>query len=214
MMKDTLIKTYQNSPISFLSDGWVNATEMGKAFDTRPVDFLRHEQAKRFIAALQDTLAEEEKTKVRNHTLVPVEIIRVVKGGRVGEAGTWMHPLLAVQFAQWCSPHFGIWCSRIMLDVLAGKTITPERADSLMPGIGSVKDAIDALWDKTVSNGTVTMRIKSIHGTPTQISDLIYNQTGELVSPSWIGRAARIGVVSALVTRSATARHCVINRPI
>jgi len=30
----------------------------------------------------------------------------------IGHGGTWAHPDIAIQFAQWCSPGFALWVSR------------------------------------------------------------------------------------------------------
>lgn len=33
-------------------------------------------------------------------------------GGDLIQQGTWAHPDIAIQFAQWCSPKFALWVSR------------------------------------------------------------------------------------------------------
>lgn len=213
-MNALLIKTYQNSPIPFLSDGWVNATQMAKAFGTRPREFLKHEPAQKYITALKDVLKEEVKTKgLLSPTVPEPDVVRVVYGGKEGEHGTWMHPDLALEFARWLSPHFGIWCNRVMRDVLEGKTVTPQRAAELLPGVAGVRDAVDALWAARFSSGAVTMRLKRIHGTPTQIANAITNITGETHAANWVGRALRNGVGKAKLVRTAAARRYTLTRP-
>jgi hypothetical protein len=75
------------------SDVMINATHMGKAFGKKPVDFLKLEQTKSFINALE--------VKVKNPTF------KTVKGRH--HAGTWMHKKLALKFAGWLNPEFELW---------------------------------------------------------------------------------------------------------
>ncbi|RYD41977.1 MAG: KilA-N domain-containing protein [Verrucomicrobiaceae bacterium] len=45
----------------------------------------------------------------------------IVKGGQQPQ-GSWVHPLLAVNLAMWCSPDFGVKVSQWVLDWMSGKT--------------------------------------------------------------------------------------------
>ena len=101
MENDIINYEWDGSSISFNLSGngtMINATEMAKAFGKRPVDWLRFDQSKNFIKVL---------SKVRNHTLE--ELVYVVKGGN--HPGTWMHEDVAIEFARWLNPLFGIWCN-------------------------------------------------------------------------------------------------------
>lgn len=80
---------------------------MGQRFRSRPTFFLRTEATQRFIAALEADLGDVQKCT------------SVQKGG-IGQ-GTWMHPDLAMEFARWLSPEFGIWCNRQIRRILRGE---------------------------------------------------------------------------------------------
>ena len=95
-MNELLKYTYEGSEVTF-SNGdnvMVNATQMAKAFGTKPADWLRNEQAQRMINAI----AVSQKCDTAD--------LVVVKQG-----GTWMHEDVALVFAQWLSPEFYIWCN-------------------------------------------------------------------------------------------------------
>lgn len=99
--------SYQENPIKFNigSKVMVNATNMAKPFGKRPVDWLRFNQSQEFINAL---------SKVRNHTLA--DLVQVTKGGI--NSGTWFHEDVAIEFARWLSPEFGIWCNDRIKEIL------------------------------------------------------------------------------------------------
>lgn len=79
----------------------INATEMVKIFNKRINDYLRQESTQEYIQAISDD------------TGIPVsEVYQVVKGGNPWLQGTWMYEDLALDFAQWLSPKFKLWCNR------------------------------------------------------------------------------------------------------
>jgi phage antirepressor YoqD-like protein len=93
--------SYQGSIITFqLGNGEVmtNATEMAKAFNKTPKDWLRTGPALEFINAL---------SSVRHISTTELVIVR--QGGDF--QGTWMHEDVALEFARWLSPSFAIWCN-------------------------------------------------------------------------------------------------------
>jgi len=81
------------------SDGYVNLTQMCKAYDTRLDNWLRLKSSKAEMDALSDSLTSEES------------LLEVVKGkfSDNREQGTWGHPLLAVKVARWISPQLANW---------------------------------------------------------------------------------------------------------
>lgn len=99
-MNNLLSYAYQDSEVTF-SNGdnvMVNATQMAKAFGTKPANWLRIEQAQRMIEAI----AASQKCE-------PTDLVIVKNGG--SNYGTWMHEDVALVFAQWLSPEFYVWCN-------------------------------------------------------------------------------------------------------
>lgn len=81
----------------------INATNMAKMFPGKLIgDFLRLQSTKEYIRALE------------SDTRIPITgLCKVVQGGTPQEQGTWMYKTLALKFAKWLNPYFGIWCHGI-----------------------------------------------------------------------------------------------------
>jgi hypothetical protein len=120
---ETPVFIYKGYEISFQrEDGsvMVNATEMAKAFDKRPADWLRTEQSERLLNAM----AASQKC-------VPADLVKVINGG--GNYGTWMHEDVALLFAQWLSPEFYIWCNDRIKELLkVGMTAMPQTVEAML----------------------------------------------------------------------------------
>jgi hypothetical protein len=92
-------------------DGYVNATAMctaaGKLFG--------HYNA---LRATQDFL-----TELSSDIGIPIsELVVVIKGGNSAQQGTWVHPDVAINLGQWCSPKFAVAVSRWVRDWMAGNS--------------------------------------------------------------------------------------------
>ena len=101
---------YKDRPILFTEDGWFNATEAASHYGRRPVDWLKLDSTKDYIAALLRHLGQSEESS----------LWRSRRGGKPGQAGTWMHPKLGVAFARWLEPDFAVWAD-LQIDALIQK---------------------------------------------------------------------------------------------
>lgn len=113
---------YKGSNISFANgkNVMINATEMAKSFDKRPVDWLQNQSTIAFL---------NELSKVRKSTLT--DLVQVTKGGN--NPGTWMHEDVALEFARWLSPAFAIWCNDRIKELLKyGMTATQPTLDEMV----------------------------------------------------------------------------------
>jgi hypothetical protein len=104
---------YNGTAVSFTGDGWFNATAVAARFDKRPVDWLRLPETKRYIEALAAARGISERTA----------LIRAKRN-----SGTWMHPKLAVRFAQWLDVDFAIWCDEQIDHILRGGLAVWQKA--------------------------------------------------------------------------------------
>lgn len=99
-------------------DGYINATALCKAAGKRMYDYLRLENTKAFISAL------ESKTKIPASAL-----IQSVKGGNVELQGTWVHPYVAGNLAQWADADIAadvsIWIAEWMGGGIKPQTTMP-----------------------------------------------------------------------------------------
>ncbi len=104
-----ITKTYDGMQVDFTGDGWFNATAVAAKFGKRPVDWLKLPETKRYIAAL-----------AKRGNVKESHFARTRRGGRMGEAGTWLHPKLGVAFARWLDLDFAIWCDEQIDRLLRG----------------------------------------------------------------------------------------------
>jgi hypothetical protein len=92
------------------SDGYVNATAMCKASGKLIGDYGRLQSTQAFLKEL--SLATG---------LSVAELVIVVKGGEPEMQGTWVHPDVAINLGQWCSPKFAVAVSGWVREWLTGK---------------------------------------------------------------------------------------------
>lgn len=109
MKNEIKIFEYKNTPVTFQfgqgEDVMINATEMAKVFGKRPVDYLKTQSASELVNAI---------SKVKNVTLD--DIVTVIHGG--SNNGTWMEETVALDFAQWLSVDFKLWCLGRIKEIL------------------------------------------------------------------------------------------------
>lgn len=102
------------------ADSYLNATAMCQANGKRINNYLRQQATQDFISAL------EAETRISAS-----DLLQVRKGGSEAQ-GTWVHPLVAVNLAQWLSPQFAVWCSKIIYTkVLENARLSPEQQRKL-----------------------------------------------------------------------------------
>lgn len=121
-MNTPIVYDYKGSKISFANgkNVMVNATEMAKSFDKRPVDWMQNQSTIAFL---------NELSKVRKSTLT--DLVQVTKGGN--NSGTWMHEDVALEFARWLSPAFAIWCNDRIKELMKyGMTATQPTLDEMV----------------------------------------------------------------------------------
>ena len=108
---------YQDMTVAFTEAAWFNATEVANRYGKRPVDWLRLPETRRYIKALCQKYEVKES-----------HFVKTKRGGDLKtevrkshfDQGTWMHPKLAVRFAQWLDIDFAIWCDEQIDSLLRG----------------------------------------------------------------------------------------------
>jgi len=93
-------------------DGYLDATAMCRAHRKQFNDYRRLQQTEAFLDALALT------------TGIPVVNLVQSTEGRSG--GTWIHPQVAVNLAQWCSPEFAVIVSRWVVEWFSAGRIEPS----------------------------------------------------------------------------------------
>lgn len=104
-------------------DGFINGTAMAVAHGKKINDWFRNGLTLKLFEALAlDLNLEIKEENSRNLDAVKLsaskyknlfpELIFAKQGSPEAGGGTWVHPDLAIQLAQWCSPRFAIQVSR------------------------------------------------------------------------------------------------------
>lgn len=154
--------TYNGSKITF-SQGknvYICATQMARGFNKSPYDWLKTQAAQEYIKAVS------AETKISVSELV---ITRKGGGSVQTTQGTWMHKDVAMEFARWLAPVFGLWCNHRIEELLtAGKT---ELANYKMP----VPTAA------VVKNDSITTSAMRVHD-----KDYSFSEVGRLIK--WNGK--------------------------
>ena len=116
------------------NDGYINLNQMADVAEKRIDNWLRLQETKELIAEFEGQVVDSSDLRNRPKALV------TLKGGSRG-GGTWAHPDIAIQFAQWCSPAFALQVSRWVREWMT----TPKDPLSDIDRVG----LRDALKDET-----------------------------------------------------------------
>lgn len=117
MKNNVVVIDYNGLHVSFTTDAWFNATEVAKRFGKRPVDWLRLDETQSYLKALSAALGISE----------PKSLIQAKRN-----SGTWLHPKLAVRFAQWLDIEFAVWCDLQIDNILRASYSPPNMMQLLL----------------------------------------------------------------------------------
>ena len=105
-----IIFNYQRSNIPFAltgNDVMINATLMAKACGKRVFNYTRNSGFQELVDAVSSV------TQIR-----ATELVMTVQSGIPQNQGTWFHRLIAIHFAMWCNPKFGVWCLQKLDEII------------------------------------------------------------------------------------------------
>jgi len=92
------------------SDGYINATAMCNAARRQIGHYLEIKNTQLFLSELQSDIG------------IPISVlVQVTKGGHSSFQGTWVHPQVAINLAQWLSAKFAVQVSSWVYDWLSKK---------------------------------------------------------------------------------------------
>jgi hypothetical protein len=114
------------------SDRYLDATAMCQANDKRLNNYLRNKTTQEFLRELardrgipiyQDgpnrgRTYSDGRIRATGEIPSSHSLIEMTHGGVPGEQGTLIHPLVAMNLAQWLSPKFAVWVAKIALERL------------------------------------------------------------------------------------------------
>lgn len=120
---NTQIFQYNNNPVTFRMDGgitYVSATEMAKPFGKRPNDYLSLPSTNELVKAI-----------TRKSGIAENQLIKINRGGL--NPATWLHEDVALDFAQWLSVDFRLWCLDRLKELLKyGITATQPTIETII----------------------------------------------------------------------------------
>ncbi len=114
-------------------DGYVNLGELCATHGKKFGNWSRLKSSRDYLAAISETLTPRESHFCASPIIEDINAI----GGR---AGTWGHPLVAIEVARWISPAFGVWCNQHI------KTLMETGSTSLQPAPALPKSFSEALY--------------------------------------------------------------------
>ena len=110
-----------------IEDGYINLNDIAKSTGKRLDKWLANKTTQGLFLEFEKQQTDTPNSGYRNRAIIST------KGG-AGGGSTWAHPQIAIQFAQWCSPAFALWCSRIIIDYMtygAGNPLWQENRKQL-----------------------------------------------------------------------------------
>ncbi|MDM8565111.1 KilA-N domain-containing protein [Candidatus Halobeggiatoa sp. HSG11] len=105
------------------SDGYLDATAMCKANGKKFNDYYRLKSTKEFLTQLSDFIINNPVTGMCV-TEQNQQLIQTVQGGTPEEQGTWVHPYISINLAQWCSPIFAVMVTNWMFELLTKGSVS------------------------------------------------------------------------------------------
>jgi hypothetical protein len=93
-----------------MCDGYVNATAMCKVVGKLFGHYNALKSTQEFLLELSSDIG------------IPISgLVIVIKGGNSYEQGTWVHPDVAMNLGQWCSPKFAVAVAKWVREWMTGK---------------------------------------------------------------------------------------------
>lgn len=110
-MNNSLIQfDYNGAVIPFAlteNDVMINATKIAKICNKQIGHYLSNQSTKDLINEVSLVIG------------IPItELVVTIQGGIPQNQGTWFHRLIAIHFAMWCNPKFGVWCLQKLDEII------------------------------------------------------------------------------------------------
>lgn len=136
-MSHLVITQYQGMSVTFRDDGWFNATVVAARFGKEPGEWLKQRETVEYMAALSkrsgksgivqefnkisDLNASSASSRAKFLALAKkTGLVSTKQGSQQNGGGTWLHPKLAVRFAQWLDVDFAVWCDEQIETIMHG----------------------------------------------------------------------------------------------
>lgn len=104
------IFNYNGNNVAFIKTSYgilINATDMARPYNKRPVDYLR-----------QIYVNELVSTIVSQTHISKDQLVIKMRGSSENGGGTWLYEDVAIDFAQWLDVKFKVWCNSKIKELL------------------------------------------------------------------------------------------------
>ena len=120
MSNITYTYSYQSAPVSFFrgDEVMINATQMARAFKKRPNDYLSLPSTIELLRAITRKSGNSE-----------YQAVTTKAGSPENGGGTWMTETVALDFDQWLSVDFRLWCNDRIKELLRDGVTTTATDD-------------------------------------------------------------------------------------
>lgn len=177
---------YENQNQSFNDQGWFNATDAAKRYGKRPNDWISLPETQRYVEAL--IKRENQKSDTRLSRITFTDFVKTKKGNsKTFTQGTWLHPKLAVRFAQWLDIDFAIWCDEQIDNLIRTNQAPPSIQDMmrlmLLPEASTWEKRFPDSFYKALAKVTGTKFNNHIGGTPAIFGDLTNKWVYRIIMP-------------------------------
>ncbi len=126
--------SYQGAVIQQrLNDGYINATAMCKAAGKEWANYHQNGATKDFLVALQRSLGIPRD-----------QIVQSIMTGSNEARGTWVHPQVAINLAQWVSGEFAVLVSEWVFEWLSGRSRSDKVWQQFQDRVSLVYDNVPA----------------------------------------------------------------------
>jgi len=142
------------------SDRYVSGTDMAQAANKLFADWNRLKSTTEYLQALESVMR------------IPItELVQVFQGGVPENQGTWLHPKVALRFAQWCSAKFAV-----QVDCWIDELLTTGKVELESENLKTLQQT-EVILDKQIKLGEQHLRLAelqntmlTLHGAPTVLA--------------------------------------------
>jgi len=142
MTTQLISRDFHGARIRQRSDGYLNATDMCQATSKRLNNYLRTNTTKAFLSELSDFLSKNPVTPI-SVSEQNQQLIQITKGGTPENQGTWVHPYVSINLAQWCSPMFAVLVTNWTFELLTTGTVSLDPKLEVIPFAQAKADELD-----------------------------------------------------------------------
>jgi len=136
VQKDTSFLTHEVNGIGIsqrVTDGFINGTAMCVAHNKLIADWFRNQETIELLFALAEDLGINFNHGISHNSSITSiskaypQLVTSKRGSPETGGGTYIHPDLAIQLAQWCNKTFAIQVSRWVRDLMVYLATAPQR---------------------------------------------------------------------------------------